>query len=135
MPKLDLLFLILFLSFTSVVFSSFAPFPQPDYAGFVAVSPNLNNQNLYNFDAVNGSWIVQAAAPSNKITLAMQWVGLGLYGNIAQVGTGSGYNGSMPNYFAWRKITKSFRYFLLLLAIFGSFIILENMFCVVVYKT
>lgn len=57
-----------------------------DWAGYVAA--NLYPQSLYDFNSINGSWIVQVALPNKTTnTFGAQWIGISDVTDIQTAGT------------------------------------------------
>ncbi len=84
-----------------------------NWGGYV-VATNFSNPQP-NITAINGSWVVQTAAPSNSPVYSSQWIGIGGffdYGNFSdytliQDGTSSEYDTSTsgkPSYYAWYEL-------------------------------
>ena len=87
--------------YNSNIFSS-------NWAGYVTtVNPIANPSSA--ITAINGSWIVQTALPSNNTVYSSQWIGIGGFSDLTliQTGTSSDYGSSQlgtPSYYAWYEL-------------------------------
>ena len=77
--------------FTFIHASSYISLAGP-WAGYISTDYGTGYAP-YNVSAINGSWIVEAALPTNNQSYGSQWIGIGGYGNtnLLQIGTRSNY--------------------------------------------
>ena len=96
--KFLIILLVLNIIFGLVNATNFVRNTAGPWAGYIATDYYNAPATTYNFTSINGSWIVQAALPTNGSSYGSQWIGLGGFQNsginqhaLLQIGTQSNY--------------------------------------------